>query len=430
MRLLLTGIVALLLVSPAQAQRALPNAAGVSFAHVHLNVADIEVRKKLWVEHFDGVVVQKGPLTKVKFPGMLVVLTERAPSGNSQGTVMDHFGFKVRNLAEVLTGWRAAGYEVQSEFTGAEGFDNAYLRAPDGVKFELQEDVTLSVRAEAYHVHFFMSEYVELMGWYVDMFSAVQRARGSHPTTADVPGINLSFSNSRTERAPTEGRAIDHIGFEVDNLEAFCETLEARGITFDVSDRYIESIELAIAFFTDPSGVRIELTEGFDEYKAQSLSRAPVRFRAHDISEIRGGYAVAMADFNNDGWLDVIANSLGVPEVAWHENPTWERHVIVAGKPSIVNQAMADLDDDGELELVNVPLIGPGSLAPTCMIRTGHRSSGTGKMVGGVTRSPTTYRASSTACGRSGGIRGAATRSSSRVSMALRSIVRRGQATR
>jgi hypothetical protein len=28
----------------------------------------------------------------------------------------------------------------------------------------------------------------------------------------------------------------------------------------------IDSIELAIAFFTDPAGVRIELTEGFDEY--------------------------------------------------------------------------------------------------------------------------------------------------------------------
>ncbi len=27
-----------------------------------------------------------------------------------------------------------------------------------------------------------------------------------------------------------------------------------------------ESIELAIAFFTDPAGVRIELTEGLDEY--------------------------------------------------------------------------------------------------------------------------------------------------------------------
>ena len=42
--------------------------------------------------------------------------------------------------------------------------------------------------------------------------------------------------------------------------------LEDRGITFDVPYREIPSIELAIAYFTDPSGVRIELTGGFDGY--------------------------------------------------------------------------------------------------------------------------------------------------------------------
>ena len=266
MRFLIVGALALFLTLPAQAQLASPNTAGVSFAHVHLNVADIEVHKKLWVDHFDGVVVVKGPLTTVKLPGMLVVLTERAPTGTSEGSVMDHFGFKVRNVAEVLAAWRAAGLEVQSEFTGAEGFDNAYLIAPDGVKIELQEDVTLPVKAQAYHVHFFTGGHIELMEWYIDMFSAVQRARGTHPNTADVPGINLSFNGSRAERVPTQGRAIDHIGFEVENLEAFCEMLEARGITFQVPYTEIASIELAIAFFTDPSGVRIELTEGFDKY--------------------------------------------------------------------------------------------------------------------------------------------------------------------
>ena len=75
-----------------------------------------------------------------------------------------------------------------------------------------------------------------------------------------------------------------------------------------------------------------------------------VQFQAHDIAEFPG-YAVAVADFNNDGRLDVIANSLGVPEVAWHENPTWERHVIVEGRPSIVNQAMADINGDGIPEI-------------------------------------------------------------------------------
>ena len=72
-----------------------------------------------------------------------------------------------------------------------------------------------------------------------------------------------------------------------------------------------------------------------------------VQFQAHDVGELRGGYAVAVADFNNDGRLDVMANSLGVGELAWHENPTWERHVIVDGISSLVNLAIADIDGDG-----------------------------------------------------------------------------------
>ena len=266
MRLLITGALALLLALPVRAQLASPNADGVSFAHVHLNVTNIEVHKRLWVDHFDGILVEDGPIAAVRFPGMLLMLTEQAPTGSSEGSVMDHFGFKVRNISEVLAEWRAAGLEVQSEFTGAEGFDNAYLIAPDGVKVELQEDVTLPVKAQVYHVHFFSDGHIELMKWYVEMFSAVQRARGTHPNTADVPGINLSFNGSRSERALTQGRAIDHIGFEVENLQRFTQMLEARGIIFQVPYRVVESIDVAIAFFIDPSGVRVELTEGLYKY--------------------------------------------------------------------------------------------------------------------------------------------------------------------
>ena len=70
------------------------------------------------------------------------------------------------------------------------------------------------------------------------------------------------------------------------------------------------------------------------------------QFQAHDIADF-SGYAVAVADFNNDGRLDVMANSLGMSEVSWYENPTWERHVIVEGVSSVVNQAMADINGDG-----------------------------------------------------------------------------------
>lgn len=80
---------------------------------------------------------------------------------------------------------------------------------------------------------------------------------------------------------------------------------------------------------------------------AQSPSTAPVTFQAHDIAQLAGAYAVAVADFNNDGRLDVMANSLRAQEIAWHENPTWQRHVIVSGVSSVVNKAIADLDGDG-----------------------------------------------------------------------------------
>ncbi|MDP6686606.1 MAG: VOC family protein [Acidobacteriota bacterium] len=266
MKMLLASVVAFLVALPAHGQLATSNSAGVTFGHLHLNVADIEVHKKLWVEHFGGVVVQKGPLTTVRLPGTLIVLSKRVPSGDQEGSVLDHLGFKVPNLKEFLEGWRAAGYEVMREFTGVEDAPNAYLLAPDQVKIELQEETTLPVKAAAYHIHFFTNQYVELMDWYSGLFLLEPRARGLLRYTADAPGMNLSFSNSRTGRVATRGRSLDHIGFEVDDLEAFVKMLEARGIIFDVPYREVPSIELKIAFFTDPSGVYIELTEGFDKY--------------------------------------------------------------------------------------------------------------------------------------------------------------------
>src|SRR6476661_7928328 len=78
----------------------------------------------------------------------------------------------------------------------------------------------------------------------------------------------------------------------------------------------------------------------------------PVDFVAHDIdANFRGGYSVSVADFNKDGKPDVIANSLQVQELAWYENPSWERHVIVGDTQQIVNEAMADIDGDGIPEI-------------------------------------------------------------------------------
>lgn len=266
MRLLSMAAAALVLAQPVNAQLAPLNEIGVTFAHVHLNVTDVAAHEELWSNVFGGQIVVKGSLHTVRFPNFLVVFTEREPTGPSQGTLMDHLGFKVRDIEEILEAWRARGLEVQSEFNGAEGFRNAYLLAPDGVRIELQEDPQLPAKTAGYHVHFWSDQTEELMSFYADHFGAWTWPRGNIETTSNVPGMNLSFAGCRTECVATRGRAIDHIGFEVENLEAFVDAMKAQGIEFQVDYRVIPSIELAIAFFTDPAGVYVELTEGFDEY--------------------------------------------------------------------------------------------------------------------------------------------------------------------
>ena len=231
-RVMMTLALLLAVAGPARAQLSPMNAAGVTYGHVHLNVADVEVHKKLWVDMFGGVYVQKGPLMTVKFPNMLVALTQRAPTGPSQGTVMDHFGFKVRSMPDMLAAVRAAGYTVQSEFTGAEGFPNAYFLGPDGLRVEMQEDKTLSAKAIPNHIHFITPDFEMLLDWYVDTFSLTKRSRGTMKTTADAGTVNLSFQTSQTPTGPTKGRTIDHIGFELKDLAGFVKQLEAKGTKY------------------------------------------------------------------------------------------------------------------------------------------------------------------------------------------------------
>ena len=63
----------------------------------------------------------------------------------------------------------------------------------------------------------------------------------------------------------TQGRALDHIGFEVKNLEAFTKKLESQGIKLTSPYRQVAALGISIAFITDPWGTYIELTEGLDK---------------------------------------------------------------------------------------------------------------------------------------------------------------------
>ena len=82
------------------------------YAHHHLNVPDIAAAKKFWVDVLGGTPATAGPLQMVKFPNLIIVFTQRAPTGGSKGTTVNHVGFSVPNLRQMLDKVKAAGYPL------------------------------------------------------------------------------------------------------------------------------------------------------------------------------------------------------------------------------------------------------------------------------------------------------------------------------
>ncbi len=258
MRTLSSAIFLLCLVSTAWSQLPAPNTSGVSMGHLHLNVRDPEAHRVFWTT-LGGTPVKLGDMDVMKFPDVLVMFRKAEPTGGTEGSVVGHIGFRVKDLHASLEKWRAAGLKI---IPGASAHQ-AFVIAPDEIRIEMTEDPTMDAPIANHHIHFYTSSVEDTKAWYVKMFDAKPGTRGPFQA-ADLPGVNLTFSLAKGEVAGTKGRALDHIGFEVKDLEAFCKKLEAAGVKFDMAYRKIPSLGLSIAFLTDPWGTNIELTEGLN----------------------------------------------------------------------------------------------------------------------------------------------------------------------
>jgi catechol 2,3-dioxygenase-like lactoylglutathione lyase family enzyme len=260
----------LLPAAPAAAQLAEPNQIGLRMGHVHLAVTDVDAHKRFWTTVLGGTVVANGPLELIQFPGVYIMLrkVEQAPPPPAGG-IINHFGFIVRDMPKALAAWKAASIGIEP----TENPNEVYLLAPDGIRVEVYGEPALATPVAMNHVHFYPADIPAIKRWYVEMFGANPGRRPcvaclSKPRmieTGDLPGVNFSFSPVQPavpNPLPSKGRAIDHIGFDVHDLDGLVRSLEARGVTLEGPVRQVPGTKVRIAFLTDPWGTYIELTEG------------------------------------------------------------------------------------------------------------------------------------------------------------------------
>ena len=246
----------------AWAQAYPPNEAGVTMGHWHLNTRNIEANKKIFVT-LGGTAMKAGNFEVVRFPGVVVYLHQNnvpPPTGGTVGSVVDHVGFIVQNINQSIATWKAAGLPVLPGNNGR--VDQAFVVTPDELRIEILEDKNQKLPIQHHHVHLYVPEnsIKDIQAWYAKTFGAKPGMRGQFQA-ADVPGVNLTFARTDTPTVTTKGRVLDHIGFDVRNLEAFLKKLQADGVKIDRPYTKNPETGAALAFIYDPWGTYIELNE-------------------------------------------------------------------------------------------------------------------------------------------------------------------------
>lgn len=252
---------------PAFAQLVEPNQIGLRMGHVHLAATDVDAQKRFWIDIMGGTLVKNGPLELIQFPGVYIMLRKvEAPLEPPAGTIVNHFGFIVKDMPAALARWKAANLKIDP----TENPNEVYVHAPDGIRVEVYGEPALPTPVSMNHIHYNAPDIPGIKTWYVKAFGANPGRRPcvaciSRPAmieAGDLPGVNLTFSGTRTPVVATKGRSLDHIGFDVTNIEEFVKGLEARGITIDAPVRQVPNTKVKVAFLSDPWGTYIELTEG------------------------------------------------------------------------------------------------------------------------------------------------------------------------
>jgi catechol 2,3-dioxygenase-like lactoylglutathione lyase family enzyme len=258
----------------AGAQLASPNKTGVSMGHLHYVVKDVEANKRFWAA-LGGTPLASNDATVMKFPDVLVFLTQGESTGGTEGTIVNHVAFRVQSFAAV----EAAGLKVDrlARFPGV-----GSTMTPEGERIELFENSAtnltftqdagyqdpnverhnrpLPIPVAFHHIHLYVpaGKVAEVKAWYTKAFGGVPGKRSNYDAV-DLPGVNFNLSEAPKPTVPLKGRMLSHIGIEVQNLEATCKRLEGLGATFA---RPCSKGSDEGAVFTDPWGTTIALSEG------------------------------------------------------------------------------------------------------------------------------------------------------------------------
>lgn len=228
------------------------------YDHVHMAVPDPQVAAQWYKDNIGGEFVD-GRTDRLLFgTTRIMFLGGNEDTRPSEGGVIDHLGFSVTNLEEVVARAQANGATLQGEIRDVPGlFKLAFIVTPFGSRMELLQDPQ---HLGFHHVHLRSTDPEATFKWYEDTFGGIRKNMLGRLDGILYPG-NVWLLITRGENFPSQGASIDHIGWRALDSDETIADLNSKGVEFTSEPRDMTLPNGMINFFyvQGPEGARVEL---------------------------------------------------------------------------------------------------------------------------------------------------------------------------
>lgn len=256
MKVFMAAAAVLALAAPASAQSSqiLP-----IVDHIHLNVPDQAKGVEWYQKNFGGQPTTEAP-DRLMFGETRLIFLRNDKGQPSTGSALDHLGFSVADLDAKMKELEAAGAKVITPARDVPGlFKLAFVEDPWGTRIEVVQDPE---KLGLHHVHLRGSDPAAVLAWYKEKFGGDTGKLKDRIDGVRYSGVWLLVQ--RGDATPSEGHAIDHIGWRTPDLAGKTAEYKAQGVKFTTEPRPLRlasGVTVNYAYLEGPAGAKIELVQ-------------------------------------------------------------------------------------------------------------------------------------------------------------------------
>ena len=227
--------------------------------HIHLNVPDQAKAVEWYQKNFGGTPMTEAP-DRLMFGDTRLIFLKNDKGQPSTGSALDHLGFSFVDLDAKMKEFEAAGIKVVTPVRDVAGlFKLGFIEDPWGTRIEVVQD---SEKLGLHHVHLRAPDPAATLAWYKDKFAGESGKLKDRLDGLKWGGVWMLVQ--RGDAVPSEGHAIDHIGWRTPNLGAKTAELKAQAVKFTTEPRPLKLASgtmVNFAYLEGPAGAKIELVQ-------------------------------------------------------------------------------------------------------------------------------------------------------------------------